>query len=408
MKLPGSNFVTVTGLAILAILTLVCAYLGYSTLEALLVVILLLCLAAYLWARGSLGHISVEFDNSDCRAFPGQTMEAGAELVNAKLLPLLWLDLEIPDSGKGCVAPVDDGEDCEKRSGPITEHFSWIMPHQRLSWRQGALAVHRGVCRVDSVELMSGDGFGLTVQQRSVPVPGGFRFVVYPKLLPVDITLILRNMRELEPAKNGFYTDKTLLSGIRDYRDGDSFRDINWRLMARTGSLQVNVHERLSMCRVCFVADVQSFAYTEEVAEDGERKTVTRVHTDEMERMFSLLASMITALTGREVLCTLVLPSIGERGSKILIPQVRSEQIAEQLTALAEVDYSGEQTGLPVEEMLNMRHKLGQVYILSRELKTAIGTELDGELGLLRILQEAEEDILTSGNIFRETDFLTI
>lgn len=408
MKLPGSNFVSITGLAILTVLILVCAYLGFALLEAFLVVLLLLCLAAYFWARFSLGHISVEFDESDCRAFPGETIEAGARLVNAKFLPLLWLDLELPTAGKTCVAPVVDGEDEEDKPASIMERFSWIMPQQMLSWRQSALAVHRGVCPVDSVTLLSGDGFGLTVQRRRVPVPGGFRFVVYPKLVAVDITLVLHNMRELEPVKNGFYTDKTLLSGIRDYRDGDSFRDINWRLLARSDSLQVNVHERLSMRRVCFVPDVQSFAYQSEILENGEKKTATLVHAGEMERMFSLLASMIAALNDREVLCTLVLPAIGEKEARLLIPQVRSDQIAEHLTALAEVDYAGEETRLPVDDMLAERHKLGQVYILSKNLEKAIGTGLDEEMGLLRILQEAEEDALAVGNIFSETDFLTI
>ncbi|MGN1001638.1 MAG: DUF58 domain-containing protein [Oscillospiraceae bacterium] len=410
MKQPGSNFVTITGLAVLAVLVLVCAYLGYTLLEVFLVVILLLCLAAYLWARFSLGKIRVEFQESDCRAFPGQTLEAGARLVNAKFLPLLWLDLELPTGGKTCVAPAEEEESGEEAEKPaaIAENFSWIMPHQTLSWRQRALAVHRGVCAVDSVDLLSGDGFGLTVQRRRVPVPGGFRFVVYPQIIPVDITLILHNMSELEPVKSGFYTDRTLLSGIRDYRDGDSFRDINWRLLARSDSLQVNVHERLAMRRVCFVPDVQSFAYQAEVEVEREKKLVTLVHAGEMERMFSLLASMIAALNDREVLCTLVLPAIGEKEAQILIPQVRADQITEHLTALAELDYAGEETRLPLDEMLAEPHKLGRVYVLSKNLEKAIAPGLDGELGLIRILQEAGEDALAAGNIFSETDFLTL
>lgn len=409
MKLPGSNFVSITGLILLAVLIFVCAYFGFALLEAFLVVLLLLCLAAYLWARFSLGNISVAFDETDCRAFPGQTLETGARLVNAKLLPLLWLDLELPTGGRTCVAPVVDGESGEEdKPAAIAENFSWIMPHQKLSWRQSALAVHRGVCPVDRVELMSGDGFGLTVQRRSVPVSGGVRFVVYPPIRQVDITLILNSMSELEPVKNGFYTDKTLLAGTRDYRDGDSFRDINWRLMARSDSLQVNVHERLSMRRVCFVPDVQSFAYQAEVEEDQKKKTVTLVRADEMEQMLSLLASMIVALNDREVLCTLVVPAIGEKEARVIVPQVREDQIVEHLTALAEVDYAGEETRLPVDEMLAGLHQLGRIYILSLNLKNAAGAGLDGELGLMRIVQETEEGGLSPRNIFSEMDFLAL
>lgn len=408
MKLPGSNFVSRVGIGVLLLLILVTAYLGYGLLEAFLAVIALLCLCAYLWARFSLRRVSVKMDVSECSAFPGQLLEADACLKNEKFLPLLWLDLRFPTEGKSCVAPASaeepeaGGE--EDRERDICESFSWIMPHQSLRWRQTALAVHRGVCRVDSVELSSGDGFGLTVQSRRAELPGGFRFLVYPRIVPVDVSAVLRNMSELEPAKSGFYTDRTLLAGTRDYREGDSFRDINWRLLARSDSLQVNVHETLAMRRVCFVPDLQSFRYQAEVEVDREKKWMTLVREEELEQMFSLLASLILRLHEREMLCTLVIPAVGEAPARILVPETRDTQVMEHLAALAEVEYAGEDARLPLDEMEDQRHRLGQVYILSHHLEEdASGPE---ELGAFRIVQELPEEESFDRHILKETDFL--
>ena len=132
MKHLGSNLVTPTGLAILAALTLVAAYLRATALEAMLIALLLLCSAAYFWARASLGHIEVELEQDDLRAFPGELMDAGARLKNAKFLPVIWLEARFPTSGAACVAPPEDEtEALEPGEEPeIKETFLWVMPQQ--------------------------------------------------------------------------------------------------------------------------------------------------------------------------------------------------------------------------------------------------------------------------------------
>ena len=410
MKTYGSNFTSIAGLAVLAVLILVSAYFRITALAVFLGAVLLLCALSFLWARFSLRRIEVKMDCEDACAFPGETIEVGALLQNRKFLPLLWLDLSFPNGGHGCVAPLTDAQE-EEPETEITESFAWIMPQQKLFWRQRAMAVHRGVCAVESVSLRSGDGFGLSEQACQVALPGRFRFVVYPKILPVDASLILHNMREMEKAKNGFYEDKTLLRSTREYRAGDSFKDINWRLMARTDEVQVNIRETLAMKRVCFIPDMQSFCYEEEEYVGNECRIVTKLHAEEMERMFSLMASLVLSLQERDVLCTMVIPSIGERAASFVIPETGETQVMELLTAMAEVDYDRQKTVLPVEEIQNEHHKLGQIYIFSYELSTALGAE-DAEfadsLGAIRVIQRGEELSERDRGIFKESDLLRI
>ena len=396
MKPLGSNLTTLPGLLILAALTLLAAHFGFRELEALLLALLVLCLAAYLWARFSLSKISVSIADEDCRAFPGEVMEARAQLKNAKLLPLVWLRAAFPARSGGCVlaagedgSPVQPGEDAEPE---ISESFVWLMPHQTVEWTQRVCAVRRGVCRVDSVCLISGDGFGLSERLKKAAVPGSFRFIVYPAVRPVSVQRIINNMSELQKSPSGFYTDPTLTKSVREYRDGDSPRSINWRSLARGGQLLVNVYERLDMRRVCLMADLEAFSFFEHVDSGTHTGTERRVNSERMEHMLSLLASCILALDERGVLCSLIVPAYGNRAARIITPEAHA-QTAELLTALAEIDYSGEETFFPVDGMTDASHLLGQLFVF-----TGGNAERDAELErllsplrLFRIVQREGE-----------------
>ncbi len=408
MKQPGSNLVTPTGLIFLALLTLVAAYFRAPALEALLIALLILCATAYFWARAALGHIEVELEQDELRAFPGELVEAGARLKNAKFLPVIWLEARFPTAGAVCVAPPEkerDGNEPGERP-EIKETFLWVMPQQSIFWRQRVQAVRRGVCEIRGMKLSSGDGFGLAKREKSAPLTQGFRFIVYPEIRHVDPAPLLARLSELERSRSGFYTDSTLINSIRDYRDGDSFRDINWRLLARQGKVQVNVHERMAMRRLCLMPDLGSFAYTQTKDADGERQTVKAVHEPELERMLSLMASVIAAANGRDVLCSLALPAADGAPARIVIPEERETQVTQLLTALAEIDYHGGDCVFPAAEIAENSHMLGQLFLFSLSLpEGGEETGLDREgLRPLRVVLSGGERGADGREIITETE----
>ncbi len=408
MKRQGSNLVTPTGLVLLALLTLVAAYLRAPALEAMLFALLLLCSAAYFWARAALGHIEVELGQEDLRAFPGELVEARARLKNAKFLPVIWLEARFPTSGAACVAPpAEEQEGLEPGEEPeIKESFLWVMPQQTIFWRQKVRAVRRGVCEIRSMELFSGDGCGLADRRKSAGLERGFRFIVYPEIRHVDPAPLLARLSELERSRSGFYTDSTLISNIRDYRDGDSFRDINWRLLARQGTLQVNVHETMAMRRLCLMPDLGSFAFTEQKEVNGERQTVRSAHEAELERMLSLIASIIVAVNGRDVLCSLVIPSIDGAPARLITPEERETQVTQLLTAIAEIDYHGGDCVFPAAEIAEEGHMLGQLFLFSLSLPEGGGeTEWEREgLRPLRVVLSGAERDADGREIITETE----
>lgn len=400
-NLQGSNFATAAGIIVLFVFTLAAAYLNLDVLATFLVAVLFVCLAAFLWARVSLRGVEIKLPQEDCCAFPGEEPEAQVKVLNNKIVPLMWLKIAVEEGGSGCIAPVGDG-------GELSEKLLWIMPHQRISYQQRARAVKRGVCRVEKMLLRSGDGFGLSSQSRSVRLASPMRYVVYPELHEVDPTAILNNMTELDTAPSGFYTDVTLVKSTRDYRDGDSFKDINYRLMARTGQVQVNVHEKLTMCRVCFILDLESFVDVSWRDNNGERVKELAVNEDDAERMFSLAASLIVALHEKGVKCSLVVPSYGDNEARIIIPEVREGQVMQLLTALSETDYQAQETALPASDIIDASHSLGQLFMLSRSAQEESCKRLTGqieELSVFHIVQSGGEEAGLSGKIFEETDF---
>jgi len=416
MKAPGSNFVSWFGLGFLLVLILVSAYFEMAALEGFLIIAFILCLIAFLWGRLSLRKMELKSADEDCCGFPGAVLEAEFSIKNGKMLPLIWLDLSFSIGKKTCIDPEEEPD--EEESQAITRDgrylratFLWVMPHQSISWKQKALAVHRGVCRIEEVKLHSGDGFGLSTQTDRVRLSPPLRFVVYPKVIGVDVTPILNKLSEMESAKNGFYTDRTLLENTRDYREGDSFKNINWRLLARKDELQVNVYEKLTMRRVCFMPDLFSFTHIEEVGEGSDRHEERVVEKENMENMFSLMASLIVKLHERGVLCSLVVPALGETSEHFVIPETAETQVMELLGALAEIEYEAETMTLPLETIALQRHNLGQLYVLSKNLeRSCLGREVPGvdELGAISILQEGPT-LSESGDrsYFSETDFKT-
>ena len=407
-NLLGSNFASVAGLIILAIAALGAGYMQLGILAVFLVALFLVCAVAFAWARVSLGGIELRSPQEDCCAFPGEEVEVKFTLRNKKPIPLLWLNAALQKTGRDCVSPCEDAQDSDE----LSEKILWIMPYRKVSWTQRAKAQRRGVCRIEKMMLHSGDGFGLSVQRKTVKLPAAFRYVVYPEIRSTDPTIILNNMTELDAAPSGLYTDVTLIKNTRDYRDGDSFKDINYRHMARTGQVQVNVHEKLTMCKVCFIADLESFVDIDWRENNGEKVKTYVIDEENLERMLSLIASLIAALHERNVTCSLIIPAIGETEARIVIPEDRQMQVMQLLTALSETEYDCQKTSLPTSEVLGCSHSLGQIFMFSRSVREASCSRLTQqieELPVLHIVQKAAEDGSAAlGNIFEETDFWSV
>ena len=403
MQQVKSNFVNPAGLAVLAALALLSAYLGIGLLFALLAGAFLLCLVSWLWTRASLRKIGISTGRREVCGFPGDDLDITVKLRNDKLIPVVWLRAELPLGASGCVGSAEED----------AALFSWVMPRQTLEWTEKLRAVKRGVRVMESVETYSGDGFGLSEMSRKLPLDPPLRAVVFPKLMDVNVSGILSRLSELEMSKKGVYTDSTLIQNVRDYSGNESFRDVNWRLLAKGGELLVNVREKMDVRRLCIVPDLESCSVTEMHNGPSGSVEVFRVREDDLEHMLSLAASLITELGARGVICSLVVPGYSftdeesgdtlEHTARTVRPDAEEDQTAALLTALSEIEYKGGPTELPLEEISGEFHALGQMFCLAKKKsRRTVALDLCQPLPVWYVLPEDDG----SGRITEETELL--
>ena len=402
MQQVKSNFVNPAGLVVLAALALLSAYFGIDLLFAVLAGAFLLCLISWLWTRSSLKKLDVKTGMREICGFPGDVLDVDVALRNDKFIPVVWLRAELPAGEDACVALAEED----------AAVFSWVMPHQSLEWTEALSAVKRGVKTFGSVEASSGDGFGLSENSVSIPLDAELRTVVFPSLMEVDVSGIISRLSEMELSKKGMYTDASLIQNVRDYSGSESFRDVNWRLLAKGGDLMVNIREKMDVRRTCLIVDLQSCSRAETVETPSGPEIVHRLTEDELEHMLSLAASLISQLSVRGVICSLAVPGYDvhfegtgtvHREAQTIRPAEGEDQAEALLTALAEIDYQGGPTELPLEQISGEYHALGQMFCLARKKSRRLDT-LDAAQPLPVWYVLPEDD--GSGRIIEETELL--
>ena len=353
MQQIRSNFITIPGLVILFALAFIAAYLGMGFLFAVLVAVFLLCLVSRLWADNSLKKLDFEIDAAELCGFPGDELYFPVKISNNKFLPVIWLSAHLQIDDGACITSGDDA------------FFSWVMPYQKLSWTERVRAERRGVCTVSKLDLLSGDGFGLS----ELTVPRDLKYkieaVIYPAIFSVDVSVLLRKLTELEASGKGYYTDPTLLKTVTPYTYGDSYKDLNWRILARGGELVVNKKEKLDALRMSIIIDIESYSH-EEIS-DSPSSTSPSYYVDQesFEHALSLAASISDAAVCAGAVCSVIIPAYDKRPSEMVVPEERTAQSELLLRALAAVDYHGGPAKIPYARIEDEFHRLGQLFCIT-------------------------------------------
>jgi len=287
----------------------------------------LLVLAALylLWSltiKLGLKKLSCSRSFSRSRVFEGEAGELVEVVRNDTYYLIPWLRVET------CISPhLQLGrQDNLQVSGEMYYcSFFTLMPHQQIRRRHRVTFLHRGAYDLGNAALTSGDVLGLfefmSSQKLSTPV------LVYPRLLderelPLPIS---RTLGELV-RRQQLLRDPFLVRGIRAYQPGDPVRDIHWPATARTGDVQVLVHDYSARSRLLVVLnvqyqDVQLNSYIpdtqSEPIEEGIRLAASICIHALRSGMSAGLASNMPLGDGQEP--TLVLPAEGTAQEEVIL-----------------------------------------------------------------------------------------
>lgn len=374
MKNRNSIFATIGGIIFFLVLVFYTNTMGYQKISGFLIFFLVLFLCSWLWGKASLNKIRIQMQREDLTAFPGEPIPVRLSMENKKLLPVTWLDILFPLPDNHCVWATQE-EDISYHDEPgyptlipvFPRKISWIFPYQKLEWSFTLEAHSRGVYHLDTIYLESGDGFGLSVISKKIPLAYPKQITIYPRRIPADVSLLLHQNTSEAKGNQGYQDDITLLKNSRSYQYGDSFRRINWRLLARQQELMVNEYEVLSPQCMGFYIDLQSFiTLKEEQSSSGNRYYIPTLHSPEMEDILSLVGSCICELTARRVSCALFIPGYQEEEVRCVFGSDLEYQVPQLLEELALIHYEEQtwETRISPSDLRMFRSRLGQVYFV--------------------------------------------
>ena len=202
------------------------------------------------WNRG----LEVFLDFQQTAAVEGETAALKEVIVNRKFLPLPVLHVKF-QMGRELVFTDTEGSHITDRNYR-SDIFS-CMPWQEIRRRLEFVCRKRGYYVIRSADLVSYDLFQTGHFVSSVPA---FTWMyVYPGPAdPLRLQLPLQNLLGQVLARQALLRDPFEVQSVRPYQSYDSYRDINWKATAHTGSMKVHVYAPTSSWRVMFLLDVES------------------------------------------------------------------------------------------------------------------------------------------------------
>ncbi|MCD8121045.1 MAG: DUF58 domain-containing protein [Clostridiales bacterium] len=383
----SSWFVSVPGIGFLLVLAVTAIYFRSSVIAVFLAAMTFLCMSSRLWSGRVLKRLEVGAHAVVRSAHVGESLRLDMRVRSRSLLPVIWMDVVLLTGARPVVRP--EGEetdfyytwkDGEKPQTAVRERLVWLWWQQEVSWEEKWIALRRGTVETGGVFLQAGDGFGMSAAKRQVRFSTPIRLLIYPEIVPVRVQPFLRVIQETTAGRRGQTEDITILKGSREYRPGDPMKRINWRLLAGSGKMEVNVYETITPGCVTFVPDLESFREIRVQKEsDGTRKIRTFLMERELEEMISLIASCLRAIQERGLRTALVIPGYGNHEAAFCVPGDGENDPETGMNALAMIDYQAEIQTFPYERFWRMSHRMGNVYICTRkDVQTGLGSLAEG------------------------------
>lgn len=218
----------------------------------LVVCLLALCQVA-LYSRRGLKNIEYRRFFEKRRIYAGETVSLVEVIENNKLLPLPWLRAE------SAVSPhlrFGKQENLDVRSGRFHKSVFFLGSYKRITRRHAVTADMRGVYDCSSVSLTAGDLLGLAAVSKDCVSDA--RLLVYPApARPDELPQQALQWQGDVSVRRWTDPDPILTSGVREYRAGDSRRDVNWAASAKMDDLYVNQRDYTVEPRLLILLNTQ-------------------------------------------------------------------------------------------------------------------------------------------------------
>lgn len=224
---------------------------------------------------------------SEPYVFAGQKVVLGERLVNAKLLPLPWIRVET--MMPAMLRFHNQNAEMAVSSGQLLQNHASLFsmsPFTKVLRKHEVTCARRGVYRLSSLTCTYGDMLGTPTG--TLQFTSDCEITVLPRLkeageLPVSARRFVQSVLSTYDA---FFENHEHVAGVRDYRSGDSLKQVNWSATAKTGRLLVNKRETMTDNDLIVVLNAELY----------DAAANRRVAAEDFEEAVSYAASVIYSL----------------------------------------------------------------------------------------------------------------
>lgn len=181
------------------------------------------------------------------RAFLGETVRVKIRLINNSRLDVPWIQ-------------INESVPPELRLEPSIQHAFSLRGRESSDFIYQVKALQRGYYQLGPLRLTSGDLFGL-VQPRQGTLPPDY-LTVYPRIISLThLGLPSRLPFGTIASRQRLFEDPARPMGVREFRSGDSLRQMNWKASAHTQKLLVRTFEPAISLETLILLDLHSATY---------------------------------------------------------------------------------------------------------------------------------------------------
>ena len=252
--------VTARGIILSLILLGIAVWNQSAPLAAMAALILALAGVTRLWSLLALHSVRCTLEFKDDRAFPDDEVDLVMRVRSRGPVPIAWLEVDFTVP-RGLYATPEPGLGVLSGDGRALHLLVTLMPLRTVERTIRVRCRQRGVYEVGSVGLLVADP--LRLYPRRLERPTEAKLLVFPRVVPLEqiglrAGLAIGDIR----APTFVLPDPVRPIGVRDYRPGDSPRQIHWKASARRGSIQVKVLERTVRRDLAIYLDVGGFDHS--------------------------------------------------------------------------------------------------------------------------------------------------
>jgi uncharacterized protein (DUF58 family) len=333
-------------------------------------------LGAWGWARFCLTNLEIARNFNHTRAFWGEEVAMDHVFVNNKPLPLPWLIVEDEYPGSLKMTSHTFSYSSKPRMMGFGSSIS-LGWYERVTRHYTFLCAARGEHEFGPIEVRSGDIFGLFRRYATYSTPQ--TLLVYPRYVPVArLGITARQPFGDYKAAQQIVTDPLRMRAVREYAYGDNQRHIHWKATARRGELQTRLFEPSATPHLSVFLNQDTFVHMYE-----------GLDAPTLELAITVAASVANHALEQGWMVGLQINAFASNSDRqVKIPPSRDPgQLTRVLESLARIKGW---SGLPVEELLRaQRHTLAK----SSTLVVVTGVVTSDLLDVLVTLRRAGHPI---------------